>query len=124
MSDNIVCQSDLLATCADLLGKELPKNAGEDSESVLPIFKGEKPMFCRKGIINHSVSGHFAYREGKWKLILASGSAGWTKPGNLAAKKAGAPKAQLYDLEADPEEKKNQALHQVMWKGVQMTIFI
>jgi len=107
ISGDLVCQVDLLATCADLLGKKLTKAVGEDSETNLPILKGEKPTFSRKGIIHHSVSGHFAYREGKWKLILAPGSGGWTSPNNRAAKKAGAPKAQLYDMEADPGEQKN-----------------
>lgn len=107
VSDAFVCQVDLLATCADLVDETLPKNAGEDSESILPIFKGEKADFSRKGIISHSVSGHFAYREGKYKLILAAGSGGWMAPTEGAAKKKGLPKAQLYDLEADPGEQNN-----------------
>lgn len=107
VSEEIVCQIDLLKTCAEIVGKELPKNAGEDSESQLPIFKGEQPSFTRKGIISHSVSGHFSYREGNWKLILAAGSGGWTAPNNNAAKKAGGPKGQLYDLEKDPGEQNN-----------------
>ncbi|MEJ6567762.1 MAG: arylsulfatase [Akkermansiaceae bacterium] len=107
VSDQLTTQMDLLATCAELLGKELPKNAAEDSESILPVFKGENPMLSRKGIILHSVSGHFAYREGKHKLILAYGSGGWTAPTEKNAKKEGLQKAQLYDLKADPGEKKN-----------------
>ncbi|YCM46957.1 arylsulfatase (plasmid) [Verrucomicrobiaceae bacterium 227] len=107
VSDQLTSQIDLLATCAELLGKELPKNAAEDSESILPVFKGEKPDLSRKGLILHSVSGHFAYREGKYKLILAHGSGGWTAPGEKKAKQMGLPKAQLYDLEADPGEQKN-----------------
>jgi arylsulfatase A len=108
VSDELTCQTDLLATCAELLGQELPANAGEDSESILPLFKGEPVEFTREGIINHSVSGHFAYRQGKWKLLLAKGSAGWTAPTEKAmAKVPGAPKGQLYDLEVDPGEQNN-----------------
>ena len=107
ISDELTCQSDLLATCAELVGKELPKNAGEDSESILSIFSGELAEFSRKGIIHHSVSGHFAYREGNYKLILAYGSGGWTAPREVQAIQAGAAKAQLYDLAADPGETKN-----------------
>ncbi|MFC5051869.1 arylsulfatase [Rubritalea spongiae] len=106
-SDILTCQIDLLGTCAELLGKELPTNAGEDSESILPVLKGEKPEFTREGIIHHSVSGHFAYRQGQHKLILAYGSGGWTAPNEPTAKKQGAPKAQLYDLSADPGEQNN-----------------
>ncbi|MGJ8654828.1 MAG: sulfatase family protein [Akkermansiaceae bacterium] len=107
VSNELTCQSDLLATCAELVGKEVPKNAGEDSESILPVFKGEETDFSRKGIIHHSVSGHFAYREENYKLILAYGSGGWTAPKEVQAMKAGAAKAQLYDLAADPGEKNN-----------------
>ncbi|MFC7338719.1 arylsulfatase [Haloferula chungangensis] len=107
VSDDLVCQVDLMATCADLLDKELPKNAAEDSESILPIFKGEETDFSRKGIVSHSVSGHFSYREGKHKFILAYGSGGWMAPKEAQAKKQGLPKAQLYDLDADPGEQNN-----------------
>lgn len=107
VSDELVCQIDLLATCAELVGQDLPANAGEDSESILPIFTGGKPDYSRKGLIHHSVSGHFAYREGKWKLLLARGSGGWTAPNEKSAKAQGAPVAQLYDMEADPGETTN-----------------
>ena len=106
--DVLTCQTDLMATCADLLGKKLPATAGEDSESILPLFKGEPIEFSRKGLIHHSVSGHFSYRQGKWKLLLAKGSGGWTAPTeNMMTKKPDAPAGQLYDLEADPGEQNN-----------------
>jgi arylsulfatase A-like enzyme len=106
--DELICLTDLLATCAELEGEKLPANAGEDSESILPLLKGEPSEFSRQGIINHSVSGHFAYRQGKWKLLLAKGSAGWTAPTEKAmAKVADAAEGQLYDLEADPGEQHN-----------------
>lgn len=41
VSDETVCLSDLLATCADLLGTPLPDNAGEDSVSNLPVWRGQ-----------------------------------------------------------------------------------
>ncbi|MGE9269989.1 MAG: sulfatase-like hydrolase/transferase, partial [Verrucomicrobiales bacterium] len=107
VSNQLVCQVDIFATCAELLGKELPSDAAEDSESILAVFRGEEPKLSRKGIISHSVSGHFSYREGKYKLILAYGSGGWMSPNEGAAKKRGLPKAQLYDLEADPGERSN-----------------
>ncbi|MGJ8725357.1 MAG: sulfatase family protein [Roseibacillus sp.] len=108
VSNVLTCQTDLLATCAELLGKELPPNAGEDSESILPILKGESAEFSRKGVVHHSVSGHFSYRLGKWKLLLAKGSGGWTKPSEKdMAKVTDAPEGQLYDLEADPGEQNN-----------------
>ncbi|MGE9270852.1 MAG: arylsulfatase, partial [Verrucomicrobiales bacterium] len=49
------------------------------------------------------IKGHFAYREGKWKLILSKNSGGF----RVSRAPKGAPKGQLYDLEADPAETKN-----------------
>ena len=107
-SDHLICQLDLLATCADLVDKPIPANAGEDSESILPIFHGNDPEFTRKGIIQHSVSAHFAYRQGNDKLILARGSGGWTAPNENAALKQQLPKAQLYDMSRDAGEQNNR----------------
>ena len=106
--DTLTCQTDLMATCAAMLGKELPATAGEDSENILPLFSGLPVEFTRKGVIHHSVSGYFAYRQGKWKLLLAKGSGGWSTPTeNMMSKRPKAIKGQLYDLDADPGEKNN-----------------
>jgi len=105
-SDETISLTDLMATCADLSGASMPDDAGEDSVSFAPALKGESIESTRKGIIHHSISGHFAYRQGKWKLLLAKGSGGWTAPTEKQVEK-GAPIAQLYDLEADPGETKN-----------------
>ena len=105
--DVLTCQTDLMATCAEIVETEVPTNAGEDSESILPLFKAEEPSYSRKGVIHHSISGHFGYREGDYKLILAYGSGGWTSPNEGKSKKAGAPEAQLYNLKTDPGEQEN-----------------
>ncbi|MGD7651703.1 MAG: sulfatase family protein [Verrucomicrobiales bacterium] len=106
-SDQTICLTDLMATCADLTGASVPENAGEDSVSFAPALKGEPIVSTRKGVIHHSISGHFGYRQGKWKLLLARGSGGWSAPNEKGAAKAGRPVAQLYDMESDPGETKN-----------------
>lgn len=105
-SDELICLTDFMATCAELTGAELPADAGEDSVSFLPALKGERIESTRAGVVHHSITGHFAYRMGKWKLLLSKGSAGWTSP---TEKQMGeeSPKAQLYDLESDPGETTN-----------------
>ncbi|WDE99342.1 arylsulfatase [Lentisphaera profundi] len=105
-SDQTVCLTDFMATCAEIVEAQLPSNAAEDSVSFLPALKDKPIVSTRKGVIHHSISGHFSYRMGKWKLLLAKGSGGWTAP---KEKDVGAdsPKAQLYDLEADPGETNN-----------------
>lgn len=96
-----------MATCADVLGQTLPPDAGEDSVSFLPALRGEPIVSGRSGVVHHSISGHFAYRHGKWKLLLARGSGGWTHPNEKQAAAKGAPKGQLYDIHADPGETNN-----------------
>ena len=39
-SSQLICLTDLMATCADLLGVKLPDTAGEDSVSMLPALLG------------------------------------------------------------------------------------
>ena len=106
-SDQLVCHTDLFATCAEILGLDIPAGTAEDSVSVLPAFLGQPIVSTRAGVIHHSISGHFAYRLGPWKLLLARGSGGWTAPKEKAAIKSGAPVAQLYDMESDPSETTN-----------------
>ena len=106
-SDQLICLTDLMATAADLAGATVPDGAGEDSVSFLPALSGQPIVTDRKGVIHHSISGHFAYRQGKWKLMLARGSGGWSGPKEKAATKKGDPFAQLYDLDADPGERTN-----------------
>lgn len=106
-SDQLICLTDLMATCAEILDTEVPDGSAEDSVSFVPALKGKKIESTRKGVIHHSFTGHFAYRLGKWKLLLARGSGGWTAPQEKEALADGSPVAQLYDLEKDPGETKN-----------------
>ena len=94
-----------MATCAEILKAPLPENSAQDSVSFLPALSGQPIVSTRAGVIHHSISGHFGYREGKWKLLLAKGSGGWSSPNEKESKKA--PIAQLYDIEADPGETTN-----------------
>lgn len=101
-SSEIICTTDLMATCAELTGATLPADAGEDSVSFAPALTGEPIVSARKGVVHHSVSGQFAYREGKWKILITKASGGWTKE----PMSDNSP-AQLYDMEADPREQEN-----------------
>jgi arylsulfatase A-like enzyme len=103
----LICHTDFMATCADVVGAKLPENAAEDSVSLLPLLRGEdKPI--HEAVVHHSMSGKFAIRQGKWKLLLCAGSGGaWGGLTDAAAAKKELPPVQLYDMEADPGEKNN-----------------
>ena len=101
----VISQTDFLATFAEILGMDLPENAGEDSLSFLPILQGktfEKPI--REAIIHNASQGSFAIREGKWKLILPPEH---VDPAVSDASRIG----QLYNLETDIGERSN------LWKN-------
>jgi len=102
-----VCLTDLMATAADITGYDLPDNAAEDSVSMLPALLGETPREGRADVVHHSANGSFSIRKGKWKLIFCPGSGGWSFPRPKDAFKMGLPPIQLYDLEADIDEKNN-----------------
>lgn len=104
--NELICLTDLFATVAELVGSDVPPGSCEDSVSFLPTLSGKPIVSTRAGVIHHSVSGHFAYRQGNWKLILARGSGGWTSPKENQVP-PGSPDFQLYDLNADPGEQVN-----------------
>jgi len=105
-STQLICLTDLFATLADLLETQTPENSCEDSISFLPALSGNEVTSSRNAVIHHSISGHFAYRQGDWKLILARGSGGWTSPTEKEVASE-SPEAQLYHLINDPGEQNN-----------------
>ncbi|MFW6060858.1 MAG: sulfatase family protein [Phycisphaeraceae bacterium] len=110
--EQTICTTDLFATVAGILNQPLPESAGEDSADLSPVWRGEHDADgdappLREAIVHHSVSGHFAIRRGKWKLLEARGSGGWSFPKEHVAAEANLPEHQLYDLEQDPREQAN-----------------
>ena len=106
-SAQLICHTDLMATCAEILGAALPAGAGEDSVSILPALRGTDRAPLREAVVHHSIQGMFSIRQGAWKLEFCPGSGGWGKPGDADARKSGLPEVQLYDLGADIGETRN-----------------
>jgi arylsulfatase A-like enzyme len=106
-SDQLICLTDLMATCAELLGETLPPSVAEDSVSILPALLHEDHAPLREAVVHHSINGMFAIRQGPWKLELCPGSGGWSAPRDPAARKSGLPLLQLYDMAADVGERAN-----------------
>jgi arylsulfatase A-like enzyme len=104
VNSNLVGLIDLMATCAELAGVNLPDNAGEDSVSMLPLFIQQGGV-QREAII-HQTKSHFAVRQGPWKAINGLGSGGFTAPAIVETQPSG-PSGQLYNLDQDLSETKN-----------------
>lgn len=98
----------MFATCADLIKFEIPENAAEDSYSFLPVLLGEehtKPI--REATVYHSFYGDFAICQEPWKLVLTSGSGGWSFPSEKLHQYDSLPEFQLYNMQTDPSEQFN-----------------
>ena len=94
---SLVVLTDLLATFASLVGADRPLGAGPDSFDVLPALRGAAmAASARPAVVLHSGGGQFAIRSGRWKLIFDA---------------ALRPK-ELYDLERDLREQKNEFAQQ------------
>ena len=85
----LICQTDLLATFAELLDVSLPDDAGEDSVSFASCFSKFGDDQVRLPVVHHSSNGRFAIRHDRWKLVMPQRKL----------------PMELYDLEADPSEK-------------------
>ena len=90
-----ICQTDVLATLAEVVGANLPDHAAEDSVSFLSSLTDENASKERLPIIHHSAQGGFAIRDGDWKLVMAFGKKQQQK--------------ELYNLARDPSEKSDVA---------------
>lgn len=103
----ITLLGDIFATMAEILDYPVPDDAGEDSMSFLAALRGVELANDRDHVVNHSVSGQFAIRQGDWKLLFSPGSGGWTSPTDKEAREMGLPDYQLYNLAEDPGETTN-----------------
>jgi arylsulfatase A-like enzyme len=101
--DHALSLVDIFATCADLLGKELPGNVGEDSFSFLNSLFGKESTPERDHVIAHSTPGEFSLAEGPWKIVFRNPSDGLDK-------NRGEPRIrELYNLNEDIAETTNLA---------------
>lgn len=107
--DEPVTLLDFMATCAEIVGAELPHDAAEDSFSLLPLLSGppsEQPI--HEILIHHSNDGSLAIRKGRWKLARCKGDGNHGFNGFPPGTKAkDLPPMQLFDMLLDPHETTN-----------------
>jgi arylsulfatase A-like enzyme len=113
-ADQTVCLCDLMATCAALVGSDLPDDAGEDSFNILPVLKGEASdgMPVRQHTLHQTNLLKLSIRKGPWKYLDHTGSGGndydreVLRPYVVEETAPDAP-GQLYNLDEDPGETTN-----------------
>jgi arylsulfatase A-like enzyme len=112
-TDQIMCLTDIMATCAAVVDAKLPNNAAEDSFNILPVMLSEDTTDAvREYTLHQTISLALAIRRGPWKYLDHKGSGGnsYARGGlKKFALKDSAPDApgQLYNLKTDPGETKN-----------------
>ena len=112
-TDQTMCLTDIMATCAAIAGQKIPDDAAEDSFDMLPVLlgeQGEQPI--RDYTLHQTISLDLAIRQGDWKYLDHQGSGGNRYdrgPLQQFALPNAAPDApgQLYNLADDPGETKN-----------------
>ena len=113
VSDQTICQTDIMATCAAILGYDLPHDAAEDSFNILPALLHEDNGTPIRPFTLHQTNRlALAIRKGSWKYLDHQGSGGNVynqerlQPFVLSESAPDAP-GQLYNLDTDPGETKN-----------------
>ena len=112
-NEQLVELNDFMATVAEFIGYDLPRDAAPDSVSIAPQLLGQSSALPRNRGVNHSFGGAFAFRQfderGKeWKLIFSSGDGvsvfGKVDPMSNISNFG---LLQLYNLTDDPGEQTN-----------------
>ena len=96
VSDALVCQVDFLASFAELLQQDAPKNV--DSTDILDALLGRSPQGRKELVLE--AGRRLSFRTEQWYLIppVATGNA-----------QANQPKPELFDLKTDPSQERNIA---------------
>ncbi len=130
VSDQLICNVDMLATFAALSNQSLDEGQGQDSKNMLEAITGGTNKQLRNEVLLAAINrAHLAIRKDQWMYIGAQGGGGFAskKPGAHAFGgpaavtftgransdiengkiKKDAPPAQLYNLETDMAQTTN-----------------
>jgi arylsulfatase A len=107
VSDQILCSIDFAASFAKLAGATVTAEAFPDSVDLSDLMSGKPNAKGRSHLLtqDNGQSGHFALRQGRWKLIRTPGK----KATNVELRLVPTPlpELQLFDLESDLGESRN-----------------
>ena len=97
--------ANFYATVANVLGTS---SDALDSFSVYHEITDENYNSVPKPIIHHSLNGHFAIRNGDWKMIEKQGSGGFS-PSNTVKTPSGVSHQRLYNIQNDLSEQHDRS---------------
>ncbi len=109
VSDALISQVDLMATLASVTGARLPEDSAHDSHDLTRVWLENAPG-PRRSIVHNTHRDAYAVRQDHWVLIAApsgahTGVPAWfgIQEGHVKHTHPG----ELYDLKADPGQKRN-----------------
>ncbi|CAM3362531.1 sulfatase family protein [Zobellia roscoffensis] len=111
ISNEVISQVDIMATLATLTKSDLPKTAAPDSYNLLPVFLGEEytsPL--REATVHNTFEDKWGLRQGKWLYINAPSGEHSKMPDSFKKLRGYSDfktEGLLYDMENDPEQRKN-----------------
>lgn len=107
VSDQLISTTDFLATVAGIINEKVPEGAAPDSYNLSEVVMGKTvTSSIRDQMIQHSIDGLFAIRQGNWKYTPVLGSGGFSNP-KLIEPAPGEPNGALYNLSTDIAETRN-----------------
>lgn len=107
VSDQMVCTIDLAASCAALVGAELPEGGCLDSFDLSEAFLGQPGAKGRDHLVqqDNGQGGNYGFRVGDWKLLRHDSKR--TNNTELRLQRRPTKAFHLYNLSTDPGERKN-----------------
>ncbi len=106
VSHALVCQVDLFASFATLLGRDLQPGAAPDSANVLPALLGRDPI-GRNELVVEGIGAKTVFRSDEWAYIPPHDGPPRSVETNIEL--GNSPEIQLYDLRADVGQTRNLA---------------
>ncbi|MDA0836251.1 MAG: arylsulfatase [Planctomycetota bacterium] len=115
-TEQTICLTDIMATCASITGAALPNNSAEDSVNILQtLLNGSEDTPERRYTLHQTISLSLAIRRGPWKYLDHKGSGG-NRYDHPQLRQFAIPDTapntpgQLYNLDEDPGERTNLCL--------------
>lgn len=106
VTHELVSLLDLFPTIAAACGVGVPAGAAEDACNFLPLLIGETERSPRTFLVHHSLGAWFSLRDEEWKVVMGTGSGGFSAPEGARCDARFA-EGQLYDMQRDPAERAN-----------------
>ena len=98
----LISTTDFFATMTGIIGSEPPPGVAEDSYNMTDAYFQMADEPIREVMVQHSLNGSFAIRDGNWKYAPKLGSGGFSRPVTIDSLQGS-----LYDLHLDPGEANN-----------------